>query len=65
MAKKKKFKIESKILKIKDHYDYYNPKELDLLLNDGWKIKNFGTGCKPSANNYVVFYLQKRVSVED
>ena len=62
---KKKFKIESKILKITDHYDYYNPKELDLLLNDGWKIKNFGTGYKPSASNYVVFYLQKRVSVED
>ena len=62
---KKKFKIETKILKIEENWNNYDSEELDLLLNDGWKIKNFGTGCKPSANNYVVFYLQKRVSVED
>lgn len=61
----KKFKIESKILKIEEDWYKYDTKELDLLLNDGWKVKNFGACSRPNNNNYVVFYLQKKVNVED
>ncbi len=61
----KKFKIETKILKIEENWNNYDTEELDLLLNDGWKVKNFGACSPPSIDNYVVFYLQKRVNVED
>lgn len=62
----KKFKIKSKILKIEENYwNRYDTEELDLLLYDGWKVKNFGASSRSSNNNYVVFYLQKKVSVED
>ena len=62
---KKKFKIESKILKIEEDWGRYDTEELDLLLYDGWKVKNFGAYSRPNNHNYVVFYLQKRVNVED
>lgn len=58
----KKFKIKSKILKIEENYwNRYDTEELDLLLYDGWKVKNFSASSRSSNNNYVVFYLQKKV----
>lgn len=61
----KKFKIECYILKIDEHHDYYDSSQIERLLNEGWKVKNFCACTKPSINSYVVVYLERKVKVED
>lgn len=74
----KKFKIRNYVLKIKERDGEYDTSALDEFLENGWKVKNFSAASKfeklsspqilysdPKDYNYVVFYLQKRVNVED